>query len=190
VSAPLLARSLPASPRRGKAADERQQEHDHRPVHGPLANVAVSFGQWGTEPPLDRYPYPQPPGPPPGNLHLVIPHEAKIRVGGTVSFIIAGVHQVIVYAPGTRPEDVNTALTRPAQGGGPPLINDPVNRVYAGLDPTTIHGGPPQPRNPLQDRVEVVRFTRKGRHLVICGLFPHFVNDKMYGWVEVVGDAG
>jgi hypothetical protein len=104
--------------------------------------------------------------------------------------IIAGVHQVIVYAPGTRPEDVNTALTRPAQGGGPPLINDPVNRVYAGLDPTTIHGGPPQPRNPLQDRVEVVRFTRKGRHLVICGLFPHFVNDKMYGWVEVVGDAG
>jgi hypothetical protein len=94
-----------------------QRERDHRPVNGPLANTTVSFGQWRTDPPLDRYPYPQPLGPPPGNVHLVIPHEATIKVGGTVSFIIGGVHQIIVYAPGTRPEDVNTALTRPAQGG-------------------------------------------------------------------------
>ena len=79
---------------------------------------------------------------------------------------------------------------RPSQGnpgGAPPLINDPVDRLYAGLDPSTVNGGPNTPRN-LQDRVEVVQFTRKGRHLVICGVQPHFVNDNMYGWVNVVGD--
>ena len=165
--------------------------HDHRPVRGALATATVSFGEWRSDPPLDRYAYPQPPGPPPGNLHLVIPHQVTIQVGGTVNFIIAGVHQIIVYAPGKRPEEVNAALVRPSQGnpaGLPPLINDPVDRLYAGLDPTTIHGGPPNPRNPLHDRIEVVQFTRKGRHLVICGVQPHFVNDDMYGWVKVVGD--
>jgi hypothetical protein len=164
--------------------------HDSNPVKGTLASATVSFGQWRSDPPLDRYPYPQPPGPPPGNVHKLIPYQVTIKVGGSVNFIIAGLHHVLVYAPGKRPEDVNTAATRPTQGTppGPPLINDTVDRLYAGLDPTTIHGGPPNPRNPLLERVEVVQFTRKGRHLVICGVLPHFVNDNMYGWVKVVGD--
>ncbi|MEO5895798.1 MAG: hypothetical protein ABIS06_08875 [Vicinamibacterales bacterium] len=111
-------------------------------------------------------------------------------MGGTVNFIIAGLHQVIVYAPGKGPEMVNAVLTRPTQGVPPnvPLINDAAGRLYAGLDPSTLHGGPPTPRLPLLDRVEVVQFANKGRHLVICGVLPHFVNDNMYGWVKVVGD--
>jgi len=191
VGAPLLARARQQS----KGSDDQQSQghhdHDHRPVTGALANATVSFGQWRTNPPLDRHPYPQPAGPPPGNVHLVIPYQATIKVGGTVSFIIGGVHQIIVYAPGKRPSEVNAAMTRPSQGtpnGLPPLIDDPVDRLYVGLDPTTVHGAEPNPRNPLQDRVEVVQFTRRGRHLVICGVQPHFVNDNMYGWVNVVRD--
>jgi hypothetical protein len=37
-----------------------------------------------------------------------------------------------------------------------------------------------------QDRVEVVQFPEKGLFLVICGVLPHFANDGMYGWVNVV----
>jgi len=87
-------------------------------------------------------------------------------------------HQVIVYAPGKDPKEVNQGLTRPTTGtplGTPPLINDPVGRVFAGLDPST------QPR----DRVEVVEFQNPGRHLVICGVLPHFV-EGMYGYVRVL----
>jgi len=173
------------TPREGE-----RHNHDQRPVKGPLATATVSFGQWQTETPLDRYPYPPPPGPQPGNGHKLIPHQVAIKVGGFVNFVIGGLHQVIVYAPGNRPEDVNTAVTRPTQGAPPgvPLINDSINRLYAGLDPSTVHGGPPTARLPLLDRVEVVQFAHKGRHLVICSVFPHFVNDNMFGWVKVVGD--
>jgi hypothetical protein len=177
--------NTPAVP---KAAPRERQGHDHRPVKGPLATATVSFGQWRTDVPLDRYPPQAPiPPPPPGNGHLVIPHQVTIKVGGTVNYIIAGLHEVIVYAPGTKPEDINTGLIRPTQGvpAGVPLINDPVNRLYAGEDPSTVHGGPQS--TPLLDRVEVVQFNRKGRHLVICGVLPHFLT-QMWGWVKVVGD--
>jgi len=112
------------------------------------------------------------------NAHLVMPYIATIKSGGSVAFAISGLHQVIVYGPGTRVEDVNPNLTRPSTGtpAGTPLINDPSNRIYAGLDPST------QPR----DRVEVVRFPEvPGRYLVICGVQPHFVTDQMHGWVRV-----
>ena len=33
-----------------------------------------------------------------------------IKVGGTVNFIIAGLHQIIVYAPGKKPEEVDATL--------------------------------------------------------------------------------
>lgn len=183
--------SAPGASRR----EPEQHDHDPRPVKGPLATATVSFGQWRTDndPPLDRYIAPPgPPPPPPGNGHKLIPYQVTVKVGGTVNFIIAGLHQVIVYAPGKKPEDVVVTVTRPTKGlpAGVPLINDPVDRLYAGLDPSTLHGGPPTEATnpPLLDRVEVVQFSRKGRHLVICGVRPHFVNDDMYGWVKVVGD--
>ena len=142
------------------------------PLDGPLSNATVSFGEWMT--PVDRFPNVSLPT---ANHHELIPREATIKAGGTVNFIIAGFHNINVYADGTQPEDINTALTVPVtQPPGPPLIDDPNNRIYRGLDPSL------QPR----DRVEVVHFANPGRYLVICGVFPHFVNDRMYGFVRVL----
>jgi hypothetical protein len=148
--------------------------HQHDRIEGSNANATVSFGFWthfdrfaGAGGPNDRF----------KNGHALIPHIAKIKAGGSVNFIIAGFHHVIVYAPGTDPADINAALTVPVGvPPGPPLINDPTNRVYRGLDPS---------RQPTQDRVEVVGFANPGLYLVICGVLPHFVDDKMYGWVKV-----
>jgi hypothetical protein len=81
--------------------------HDHQPVKGALASATVSFGEWKTDPPLDRYPNSSPIA---GNVHMLIPHQVTIKVGGSVTFIISGLHQVIVYAPGTKPEDVNCGV--------------------------------------------------------------------------------
>lgn len=189
--AALAGGAMAKTPSAPGATERESEQHDHdpRPVKGALATATVSFGSWQAGPSLDRYAYPQLPGPPPGNVHKLIPYEVTVKVGGTVNFVISGLHQIIVYGPGTKPEQINAGLTRPTQGVPPgvPLINDTVNRLYAGLDPSTVHGGPPQSRTPLLERTEAVQFTGKGRHLVICGVRPHFVNDNMYGWVKVVG---
>ena len=83
-----------------------------------------------------------------------------------------------MYGPDIRPESINAQLTRPSTGtpAGTPLINDPANRVYGGLDPST------QPR----ERTEVVNFHAEGKYLVICGVQSHFVDNNMYGWVRVL----
>jgi plastocyanin len=173
VSASVVAGGAAAAPRSASEDghdDEQAEGHDHRPMNGSLATATVSFGESLTDPPLDRYVTPNA-----GNGHQVIPHQVAVRAGGTVNFVIAGLHQVIVYGPGKRPEDVNAGMVRQPPTT-PPLIDDPLNRVYAGLNPIT------QPR----DRVEVVQFPNPGRHLVICGVQPHFVNDKMFGYVNVL----
>jgi hypothetical protein len=146
-------------------------DHSHEAVEGPLANATVSFGHWMQ---FDRFPNNNDRT---QNGHQLIPRTALIKRGGTVNFIIGGFHHVLVYAPGTEPGDINATLTVPVTAPpGPPLINDPTNRVYRGLDPSL---------NP-QDRVEVVVFPKPGRYLVICGVQPHFVNDNMYGFVRVL----
>lgn len=160
------------------------QGHNHAAVDGPLANATVSFGQWQSSPAFDRFPANNDRT---RNGHQLIPNEATIKAGGTVNFIIGGFHQVLVYAPGTEPTDINTTLvTSVTNPPGPPLIDDPTNRVYRGLDPSTL----PLLRAPvpaaLQDRVEVVHFANPGRYLVMCGVQPHFVNDRMFGWVKVL----
>jgi plastocyanin len=137
-----------------------------------LANATVSFGAWmaSAATPLDRFANPTSGA---GNLHELVPQLALIRAGGTVNFIIAGLHNVIVYDDGTKPSDINTALIVPESA--PPLIDDPNRRIYRGPDPRT------QPR----DRVEVVHFDKPGTYLVICGVLPHF-NEGMYGFVKVI----
>lgn len=144
--------------------------HNHQPVLGPLANATVSFGQWQTDPVLDRFPGNSPIN---ANHHQLIPHEAVIRAGGSVNFIIGGFHHILIYDNGTKPTDINAALANPAFGL---LIDDPNNRIYRGLDPRPLP----------QDRVEVVHFPKPGRYLVICGVRPHFVNDGMFGYVNVL----
>ena len=101
--------------------------------------------------------------------------------------MLAGFHQVIVYAPGTEPGDIDTSLFSQIPGAPPGvgLINDPTNRIYRGLDPRTLSPAPPAAPNLLsQDRVEVVGFSQRGTHLVICAVNVHFA-DGMFGWVKV-----
>ena len=185
-----LALKSGAAPRAG-TAPRQVTGHTHSPVSGPLASATVSFGQWPTDPPLDRSPNRSPLN---QNVHQLSPHQVTIQAGGSVNFIIAGAHQVIVYGDGTQPGDINTSLlVPPAIGGAAILINDPNNRIYRGLDFSVLPllSIPPNPPNPLtppflMDRVEVVHFPKPGTYLVICGVVFHFVNDRMFGFVTVL----
>jgi hypothetical protein len=99
-----------------------------------------------------------------------------------------------VYDNGTQPEDININTTPPTTRGPNPfppvvLIDDATNRIYRGLDPSLK----PLDRSGafLQDRVEVVNLPKSGTYLVICGIQGHFVNDGMFGFVNVLpNDAG
>jgi plastocyanin len=170
-------------------AHAAQNEHEHRALTGPLASATVSFGGWpvGTVAvPLDRTVTPL--APVARNVHALLPQEVTIKEGGTVNFILAGFHQVVVYAPGTKPGDINTTLLLPIPGAPAAvgLINDPENRIYRGLDPRLLSPAPPASPNLLsQDRSEVVGFATRGTYLVICAVNVHFA-DGMFGWVRVI----
>ena len=142
----------------------------HETQSGPMSNATVTFGEWRTDPPLDRFQ----PFTPPTNEHHILPFEATIKAGGAVNFVISGFHLLLVYDNGTRPENINTSLQIP--GPPVPLIDDPNGRIYRGADPRS---------QPL-DRVEAVHFPKPGLYLVACGVLPHFVVDHMFSWVRVL----
>lgn len=141
-------------------------------IDGPRSNATVTFGAWMSSPSLDRFPNSSPP---PALHREVIPNEVTIQAGGSVNFILGGFHNIAVYGNGTQPTDINVGVLVAPTNGGPPLIADPTNRIYRGLDPSL------QP----VDRVEVVHFPEPGRYLVICTVLPHF-NLNMYGYVRVL----
>ena len=184
------------------------QDHAHRPMNGPIANATVSFGAWppaNDQTPLAGNRFRTPLALPAPNVHALIPYEATIKAGGTVNFVVAGYHLIAVYEDKT-PEQINVNLLanpiitpQPPANPGPPLIDDPSGRVYFGIDPRRVPLAvnmpapviPPPPALPppppySQDRVEVVHFPDPGRYLVICAVLPHFVNDQMHGWVNVL----
>jgi hypothetical protein len=173
------------------AAEAAQMDHagHHRPLIGPLASATVSFGAWpvGTvDEPLDRTVTPLAPFA--ANVHALLPQVALIKEGGSVNFVLAGFHQVVVYAPGTKPSDIDTTALLPIPGAPATvgLIDDDTNRIYRGLDPRLLSPAPPAPPNLLsQDRVEVVGFAKRGTYLVICAVNVHFA-EGMYGWVRVI----
>jgi hypothetical protein len=144
-------------------------------LEGRLAQASIGFGQWQTDPPLDRFPNNSPIA---GNNHELIPDHVRIPADGAITFLISGFHQPIIYDVGTKPEDIDASQTTPSTGtpAGVPLIDDPTHRLYRGLDPSL------QPR----DRGEGVYFEKPGTYLVICGVRDHFVNDQMYGFVTVL----
>ncbi|MEO8677648.1 MAG: hypothetical protein ABI665_01300 [Vicinamibacterales bacterium] len=158
---------------------DEHQEHEHESNHdGTATSATVSFGAWpsGGVTPLDRFALPTAPAAP--NVHELFPKMTTIKAGSSVNFIVAGFHLLVVYGPGTKYEDINAAMTSPLPGAPaafPPAVDDPVNRVYRGLNPFGAS----------QDRVEVVHFPVRGTYLVVCAFLPHF-NGKMYGWVKVV----
>ena len=174
----------------GVAAAQNENEHgNHKPLSGPNASATVSFGAWPvgtTGTPFDRTVLPL--APMAGNVHALLPWEATIKEGGAVNFVIAGFHQIAVYAPGTQPENISTGVLLPIPGAPSQvgLIDYPTNRIYRGLDPRLLSPAPPAAPNLLsQDRVEVLGFSRRGTYLVICTVNVHFAQG-MYGWVKVL----
>jgi hypothetical protein len=168
-----------------------QHEHDKEEVSGPQASATVSFGQWRTDfqPPLNRF-NPVPPGPPPpaANHDHLVPFDVQIKAGGSVNFIISGLHIPAIYAPGTELEDINGTLTIPIPGAPvipppngpfPGVVNDPLNRVYWGVNPFSLTP------SPLLDRIEAVTFVDPGTYLVVCTFMPHF-QMGMHGYVKVL----
>ena len=124
------------------------------------------------------------------NGHQMISNQVIIRAGGTVNFIIAGSHQVVVYDDGIQPRNINADLVLPSPLNN--LIDDPNGRIYRGLSPTGVPAnffGPGVPAAaiaaPPQDRIETVSFPKPGTYLVICGVRSHFVGG-MFGYVIVV----
>jgi plastocyanin len=166
-------------------ADNDRKSRGHNPKSPKhefesLSSATVSFGAWiiGGEP-MDRFPAnPDTQFPRFSNHHALTPVIATIEAGGTVNFIIAGFHVVTVYDHGTLPDDIDISLLEP--GRVPPIINDPNNRIYRGLDPVLLG-----PTTGGQDRVEAVQFENPGLYLVICSVLPHF-EDGMFGFVRVV----
>ena len=178
-----------------------EQGHGHgqsKPLSGNHAQATVSFGQW------DVNPNPAPPSKGPfdrqptnsdrfRNVHELLPFEVTIDEGGAVTFIISGVHQIVVYTGDTQLSDLQAAAKNPANHlpGVPPLLEHPQGRQYRGLDPRALFYLTPDPANaasmiPLlvQDRIEGVNFAHAGRYLVVCGVVPHLL-EGMHGYVNV-----
>jgi plastocyanin len=169
--------------------DVRRAEAQHELQSDPLSTASMTFGAWRTNvnPPTDRHVSPQ--SSPGINWHPVTPQHVTIKAGGTVSFVIAGLHQIAVYDSGIQPSDINVSLSAPDALN---LIDDPNGRLYRGLNPVPLRtpisvGTPPTIQHVvLRDRVEVLHFANPGTYLVICTVRTHFVNDQMWGWVKVL----
>jgi plastocyanin len=99
----------------------------------------------------------------------MIPGSVVVTLSGsdeaTVNFERVGFHQVAIYNPGVKPNDLEIV------GGN--RVNDPTDRFFRGV---AANGG-----------TETVTFTEPGRYLVICDITSHF-NQNMWGWAIVKGD--
>jgi hypothetical protein len=151
-------------------------------------NVTVSFGQWkANEPPppegvgpLDRFLANPAMGL--GNNHELIPKKITIKEGDAVNFVISGLHLVAIYDDGTKPGQIDTTMLVEGITTAGGIIDDANNRIYRGFNPNAI------PNNNQRDRAETVHFSKPGTYLVICGVLNHFVDDRMFGFVEVKKD--
>jgi hypothetical protein len=185
---------------KGKGGGGEEEEHDHghddgEPLTGKRAQATVSFGQWevenetvGVNGALPRGPVDRMAAVPNNrNVHKLLPFEVEVEQGGAVSFIISGVHQILIYGPDVDFADVQAAFlaaSSPTLPFGPGLINLPKDRIYRGLNPFTLFYQQGTVATQVVDRVESVNFLAPGRYVAVCGLLPHF-NDAMHGYVNV-----
>ena len=190
LAAVFAAERSAAAQKPGQGSDHA---HDNRPLTDKRALAVVSFGQWDVDPdaPLDRQPIGTDLENRVRNVHHMLPFEVEIAAGGAVSFVISGLHQILIYGPGRSLADVQAgaAATSPIPGV-PPLVDYPTDRVYRGVDPRVLQYPPlvPPPAETtgvlVADRVESVNFKEPGRYLVVCGVLPHFL-EGMHGYVKV-----
>jgi plastocyanin len=157
----------------------------HEGRSGPLATATMTFGSWRADGATDRHANPQ--SGPAINWHPIVPHEVTVAAGGTVNFVIAGLHQIAIYASGVQPSDINVALSAV---DAPQLIDDSTGRIYRGLNPFPLRA-PITTAAGIQyvvarDRVEAVHFPEPGTYLVICTVRSHFIDHSMWGWVQVL----
>lgn len=106
------------------------------------------------------------------------PQAVVIAAGGSVTFEISPAnHQVAIYEPGKRPEDIDTTQTEPIPAA-------PFLRRITDADGLIVRG-PDQQFTPLQWTTPGGTFDEPGRYLVICTTLNHFVIANMYAWVIV-----
>lgn len=139
----------------------------------------------------------------PGNPvnHAILPNAIRVKTGGVVNFTVAGFHDIIIFKPGFRREDLEPFVNvlpgafviprDPAAPLPPELASLDSQLYYRGINPA---GGPP-PGNPVagnpvngSNRSEVVAFLERGTYLVICNVRGHLL-DGMYAYVRVRGDS-
>jgi len=180
-----------ASAAEQKPGNGSDHAHDNRPLTDKRSHVVVAFGQWDANPanPLDRQPINEEIETRTRNIHLMLPYEAEVDAGGAVSFIISGLHQLLIYGPGRELAEVQAAaagLNLPPFGPFPPLVNYTTDLVYRGNDPRVLQYVPLSATIPnlVVDRIEAVNFKEPGRYLVVCGVRPHF-DSGMHGYVNV-----
>jgi plastocyanin len=137
----------------------------------------------------------------PGNPvnHVILPREIKIKTGGVVNFAVAGFHDIIIFKPGFKREDLDPFIPpsgtfifpRDPAAPLPAQFDSIAGEVYCrGINPA---GGPP-PANPAtgdpsngSNRSEPVSFLARGTYLVICNVRPHLL-DGMFAYVKVGDD--
>lgn len=139
----------------------------------------------------------------PGNTanHVIFPKEIKVKTGGVVNFAVAGFHDIVIFKPGTKLDDLKDSSGNFIQIQAPfvippvPVANNAdlpaglAERVYyRGINPA---GGPlatPVAGNPANgsNRMEPISFSAPGTYLVICNVRGHLI-DGMYAYVKVTG---
>lgn len=137
----------------------------------------------------------------PGNPvnHAILPREIKTKVGGVVNFAVAGFHDIIIFKPGFKREDLDPYIPAtgtfvfprdPAAPLPPQFAGIADQLYYRGINPA---GGPPPGNAVVGDpsnganRSEPVSFSAPGVYLVICNVRPHLL-DGMFAYVKVSDD--
>ena len=112
--------------------------------------------------------------------HHVLPNTIEVKEGGVGNFVVAGFHNIFVYKPHVRLEDIQ-ALEPTTMGT---FINVAISDLlYQGINPAAP---PPAGVSNAVNRVESVSFAEQGTYLVICNVRDHFL-DGMYAIVKVTG---
>jgi len=138
--------------------------------------------------------------------HVLIPNEVTVKVGETVRFHVYGFHQVMVYevpenatlddveigADGiVRVDNVDvldTTILDSVHSPGPNFIHDHnTNFVAGGANPRDFDIAVVNRDEGLSINLT---FAIPGTYLVLCGVQPHTVNDRMMGIVNVKPRGG